>query len=75
MTMDFIAFLIFVLVGILSGFLNTVAGGGTLISLPVLIFMGIPGSVANATIRVAILAQNIFAVGGFHSKGQKLPYP
>jgi len=67
--------LAYIMVGILSGFLNTVAGGGTLISLPVLIFMGLPGTVANATIRVAILTQNIFAVAGFHSKGLKLPYP
>lgn len=66
---------VYILVGILSGFLNTVAGGGTLISLPVLIFMGLPGSVANATLRVAILTQNIFAVGGFHSKGIRLPFP
>lgn len=67
--------LLYVVVGVVSGFLNTVAGGGTLISLPVLIFMGMPGTVANATIRVAILTQNIFAVGGFHSKGLTLPFP
>jgi len=68
-----IAFLIFI--GFISGFLNTIAGGGSLISLPVLIFMGLPGSVANATNRVAILSQNIFAVTGFNSKGIKLPLP
>ena len=66
---------IIVLVGALSGFLNTVAGGGSLISMPILIFMGLPGIMANATNRVAILFQNIFAVGGFHSKGLKLPFP
>jgi uncharacterized protein len=62
-------------IGFVSGFLNTVAGGGSLITLPVLIFMGLPGSVANATNRVAILSQNIFAVTGFNSKGIKLPFP
>jgi len=66
---------ILTLVGIIAGFLNTVAGGGTLISLPVLILMGLSGSVANATLRVGILAQNISAVGGFMSKGIKLPIP
>ncbi|MDH4058396.1 MAG: sulfite exporter TauE/SafE family protein [Cyclobacteriaceae bacterium] len=74
--MDFIlesALIIFI--GFISGFLNTVAGGGSLITLPVLIFMGMPGTVANGTNRVAILAQNIFAVGGFNSKGVKLPFP
>jgi uncharacterized membrane protein YfcA len=66
---------IYIVVGIFTGFLNTVAGGGSLISMPILIFMGLPGTVANGTNRVAILAQNFFAVGGFHSKGIKLPFP
>ena len=66
---------IYIIVGIFSGFLNTVAGGGSLISMPLLIFMGLPGTVANGTNRVAILAQNFFAVRGFHSKGVKLPFP
>jgi hypothetical protein len=61
--------------GTVAGFINTVAGGGSLITMPLLIFMGLPGTVANGTSRVAILSQNIFAVGGFHSKGQKLPFP
>lgn len=67
--------LLYIFIGVIAGFLNTVAGGGTLITLPVLIFMGLPASVANATSRVGILTQNIFAVGGFHSKGVKLPFP
>ena len=66
---------LYVMVGMFTGFLNTVAGGGSLISMPLLIFMGLPGTVANGTNRVAILTQNIFAVGGFHSKGVKLPFP
>lgn len=66
---------IYIAVGIFTGFLNTVAGGGSLISMPILIFMGLPGTVANGTNRVATLTQNIFAVGGFHSKGIKLPFP
>jgi uncharacterized membrane protein YfcA len=37
--------------------------------------MGMEGTIANATNRVAILSQNIFAVTGFRSKGVKLPYP
>jgi len=67
--MEVIQGLIILTVGLVSGFLNTVAGGGSLISLPVLIFMGLPSSIANATNRVAIFSQNIFAVSGFKSKG------
>jgi uncharacterized membrane protein YfcA len=72
---DIIDVLIYVVISFAAGFLNTVAGGGSFISLSVLIFMGMPGTVANATNRVAILSQNIFAVTGFNSKGLKLPYP
>jgi len=37
--------------------------------------MGLPITMANATSRVALLFQNIFAVGGFKSKGIELPWP
>ncbi len=55
--------------GVLAGFLNTVAGGGSLITMPVLIFLGLPSAVANGTNRIAIMAQNIVAVTNFRSKG------
>ena len=61
--------LIIIVAGIAAGFLNVVAGGGSLITLPLLIFMGLPSAVANATNRIAIVGQNIFAVAGFKSKG------
>ena len=67
--------LFIIAIGILAGAINTVAGGGSLISLPVLIFLGLPGTVANGTNRVAILVQNISAVGGFRSKGVTIPMP
>jgi len=60
--------LIFVL-GILSGFLNVIAGGGSLLTVPVMVFMGISGPVANGTNRIGILAQNIVAVITFFRKG------
>lgn len=62
-------------VGFLAGFLNTVGGGGSLFSVPILTFLGLPITMANATSRVALLFQNIFAVGGFKSKGIQLPWP
>ncbi|MEM9671764.1 MAG: sulfite exporter TauE/SafE family protein [Bacteroidota bacterium] len=55
--------------GFAAGFINTVAGGGSLISLPILIFLGLPPAVANASNRIAIFSQNIFGVLGFRSKG------
>ena len=56
-------------VGILAGLINTLAGGGSLLTLPILIFMGLPTAVANGTNRIAIIAQCAFAVAGFKSKG------
>lgn len=72
--MDILNLLLLFAVGLFAGALNTLAGGGSLLSLPVLIFMGLPPSVANATNRVAIVLQNIFAVRGFKSKGVSV-YP
>ena len=55
--------------GILAGFINTLAGGGSLLTLPILIFLGLPTAVANGTNRIAIVAQCAFAVAGFKKKG------
>lgn len=56
-------------VGIVAGILNVLAGGGSLLTLPLLIFMGLPGAVANGTNRIAIFCQNIFAIQGFRKRG------
>ena len=62
-------YLLLVGIGFIVGFINTVAGGGSLISLPILIFLGLPPSVANGTNRIAIVIQNAIGVAGFKSKG------
>lgn len=54
--------------GIFCGFINVVSGGGSLLSLPVLIFIGLPPTEANATNRIAILTQSVTANLGFVSK-------
>ncbi|MEZ7944156.1 MAG: sulfite exporter TauE/SafE family protein [Halioglobus sp.] len=58
-----------VAVGIAAGFLNVMAGGGSLLTVPVMVFMGLPGPVANGTNRIAILAQNITAIATFARRG------
>jgi uncharacterized membrane protein YfcA len=58
-----------IIVGIVAGFFNTLAGGGSLLTLPALIFVGLPATVANGTNRVAILMQNVTAVAGFKQQG------
>lgn len=56
---------ILILSGLFVGFINTLAGGGTIISLSVFMFFGLPINVANGTNRVAVLLQNITAVANF----------
>lgn len=55
--------------GLVAGTLNVLAGGGSAITLPLMIFLGLPPTVANGTNRVAILAQNVAAVLGFRRHG------
>lgn len=67
--------ILLVLVGFIAGAINIIAGGGSLLTLPMLIFLGLPPNVANGTNRIAIIIQNIFAVSGFKSKGvSAFPY-
>ena len=55
--------------GLLAGFVNTMAGGGSFITLPALELAGLPISVANGTNRVAIEVGAILSVLGFRRKG------
>lgn len=45
--------------GLLAGIVNTMAGSGSLITLPMLVFLGLPTHVANGTNRVGVAIQNI----------------
>jgi uncharacterized membrane protein YfcA len=56
-------------VGLLSGFINTLAGGGSLLTLPLLMFLGLPANVANGTNRISILLQNVIGVSSFKQQG------
>lgn len=67
--MDYSEILILFIIGLVSGIINTIAGGGSLITLPILIFMGLPPNIANGTNRIQLIMQNISAVSGFKSKG------
>ena len=55
--------------GFAAGFINTLAGSGTLITLPVLILLGLPANVANGTNRVGVLIQGAVAVATFRQRG------
>jgi uncharacterized protein len=63
---------VLLLVGAAAGFVNTVAGAGSLLSLRALMLFGMPAGLANGTNRVPVLAQSIAAALGF-SRKNKLP--
>lgn len=48
--------------GFLAGIINTLAGNGSAITLPLLISMGLPANEANATNRVGVLLQTLTAI-------------
>ena len=54
--------------GVFVGFINTLAGGGTIISLSLFMFLGLPANVANGTNRVAVILQNMTSVSEFRRK-------
>ena len=56
-------------VGIVVGFMNVMAGGGSALSMPVLIVLGLEPATANGTNRIAILVQNGAAVQSFRRRG------
>ncbi|HJR69190.1 MAG TPA: sulfite exporter TauE/SafE family protein [Gammaproteobacteria bacterium] len=55
--------------GFAAGFINTLAGSGSLLTLPMLILLGLPANVANGTNRVGVLLQNIVSVATFRQRG------
>lgn len=61
-------FLLLFGVGAVAGFVNVNAGGGSTLTLPTMIFLGLDGALANGTNRIAILIQNIFAVSSFRKQ-------
>lgn len=55
--------------GLVAGFINTLAGSGSLLTLPLLIFIGLPPTVANGTNRIAIMLQSLVGSVGLRKQG------
>ena len=69
--MEWYLYILIVLAGMVAGFINTLAGSGSLITLPLLMFLGLPANVANGTNRISILLQSLVGSAGF-KKSQQL---
>lgn len=65
MELDLTAFALLTVTGFLAGGINTLAGGGSNLTIPALMMLGLPADIANATNRVAVLMQCIVGVSGF----------
>jgi uncharacterized membrane protein YfcA len=66
--MEWYLYLAVVAVGIVAGVINTLAAGGSLLTLPVLMALGLPPNMANGTNRIAIFLQNVVGVRQFHKE-------
>jgi uncharacterized membrane protein YfcA len=61
--------LVIVAAGALSGFINALASSGSALTLPVMIFLGLPATVANGTNRLPLLAGSLAALAAFARAG------
>ena len=62
---DITSVILLFILAFISGFINVGAGGGSSLTLPMLIFLGLDAAMANGTNRVGILMQNLAAIYSF----------
>ncbi len=67
--MTLIEVLALLALGGIAGFINVLSAGGSMLTLPLLMFLGLPPQVANGTNRVAVTLQSVMAVGSFYRMG------
>ena len=60
--MEWYLYPLIIAAGFLAGVINTLAGSGSLVTLPLLMFLGLPAGVANGTNRIGVLFQGVVAV-------------
>ena len=61
--------LLLVVGGAAAGLINAVAGGGSILTVPLLVLAGVPGNSANGSNRVGILTSNAAAATAFRKLG------
>jgi hypothetical protein len=68
--MDWWLYALAIVAGIIAGIINTLAGSGSLVTLPMLVLLGLPSNVANATNRVGVAIQNVVGISTFQRSGK-----
>jgi len=69
-TLEWWQLLLLFAAGLVAGVLNTLAGGGSLLTLPLMLWIGLPAPVANASNRISLIFQNISGAANFHRSGR-----
>jgi uncharacterized protein len=67
--MEWYQYILIIGAGVIAGFINTLAGSGSLLTLPLLMFIGLPPNVANGSNRIAIMLQSLVGSLGFRKQG------
>ncbi len=70
MDLELIWLLLLLPAGFVAGVANVVAGGGSFLTLPLLIALGLPVHVANGTNRISVVLQGAFAAGTYQKRGE-----
>lgn len=68
--MEIYEILTLIILGFIAGIINTIAGGGSNLTLPALMVFGMPPDVANATNRVGVFLQGLSGSLGFKKHGE-----
>ncbi len=68
--MDPLYIVLLVVAGVVAGFVNTIAGGGSVITVPALMLLGMPADIANGTNRVGVAIQSLAAMHEFGKHGR-----
>ncbi len=66
---DFLLYILALLAGAVAGVINTLAGSGSLVTLPMLMLLGLPATVANGTNRVGVAVQNVVGLVTLKRRG------
>jgi len=68
--MEMLYWPLLVVTGVAAGIINTLAGGGSNLTVPALMLMGMPADIANGTNRVGIVLQCVVGTLGFHREDE-----
>ncbi|MBN2355958.1 sulfite exporter TauE/SafE family protein [candidate division KSB1 bacterium] len=66
--MDPVHIIILIALGCAAGFINALAGGGSILTVPALIFLGLDGATANGSNRIAVIIQSFSAILSFRKE-------